>query len=297
MKYAAPVRSCTIRGQSGASRWELVTRPPAPALRPYLRDLCGYTETTPGLHRRREFPLPQVVVIFEFGPPVRIHDRGSSDSWRFPGGFVAGVDDGVSLTEHDGFQQGLQANLTPLGGRVLFGLPMSELTGRVVSLDDALPPAHRGLAARLHGQRDWDARFDLFEQVLGERIAGAPPPSGPVTWAVREIEERGGAVDVRALARAMGYSQRHTIALFREHVGVPPKRLARLVRFDRLIRHLKQGGEGTWADLALQFGYYDQSHLVRDVREFTGITPTRARVLLLDFTAGEEPAPARAPIA
>ena len=44
------------------------------------------------------------------------------------------------------------------------------------------------------------------------------------------------------------------------------------------------GGPGTWADLALQFGYYDQAHLVRDVRFFTGVTPTDARGMLIDLS-------------
>ena len=104
-----------------------------------------------------------------------------------------------------------------------------------------------------------------------------------MAWAYREIERHGGAIDVRGLARELGYSQKHVIALFRDHVGLPPKLLARIVRFDRLMTHLRGGGTGTWADLAATFGYYDQSHLVRDVRQFTGSTPTAARASLTDI--------------
>ena len=52
---------------------------------------------------------------------------------------------------------------------------------------------------------------------------------------------------------------------------------------DRLIQHLRRGAGGTWADLALEFGYYDQAHMARDVKEFAGVTPTRARAALVDF--------------
>ncbi|WP_433932328.1 helix-turn-helix domain-containing protein [Sorangium cellulosum] len=278
-----------VRGRSGESRWELATRPPAPRLRPYLRDFSGYTEETPGPLRRREFPMPQVVVIIEFGPPVRVFDAGSERlPSRYPGGFVAGIDDTFTITEHDGLQRGLQVNLTPIGARLFFGVPMAELTGRVVSARDLLPRKHARLAERLEELPTWDARFDLVERALGERLDEARIETGVVSWAFRRIEERGGAVDMRALARELGYSQKHVIDLFRDSVGVPPKLLARLVRFDRLVQHLKAGASGTWAELAQRFGYYDQAHLARDVKQFTGTTPTRARAELIEL-AGLSP--------
>jgi AraC-like DNA-binding protein len=292
-----PRRAIRTTGQVGGSRWELVRRPLPPALRPYVRDVCGYSERTPGFCRRAELPAAQVVVIFEFGPPIRIIDPRTSEAWRFSEGFAAGLDDGPTLTEHDGLQGGFQVNLTPIGARLFFGFPMSELAGRCVSLGDVLPPEHRDLGRRLRELEDWDERFDLLERVLRERMEAAGAPHAVVSWAMRRILERGGALDMRGLSRELGYSQKHVINLFREHVGVPPKSVARLVRFDRLIQHLRSGGGGSWADLALEFGYYDQSHLVRDVRRFTGATPTETRVRLLDFTAGveeSEPAPTAA---
>jgi AraC-like DNA-binding protein len=87
---------------------------------------------------------------------------------------------------------------------------------------------------------------------------------------------------MRWLARELGYSQKHVIHLFREHVGVPPKLLARIVRFERLMRCLRAGTVESWSELALRFGYYDQSHMVHDVRRFTGATPTEARALLAE---------------
>ncbi|WP_437599692.1 helix-turn-helix domain-containing protein [Sorangium sp. So ce590] len=278
-------RARVTGGTSGESRWELATRPPAARLRPYIRDYSGYTEEAPGPLRRVEFPVPQVVVIIEFGPPIRVFDAGADGRHAlYPGGFVAGLGDTFTLTEHDGFQRGLQVNLTPIGARLFFGVPMAELTGRVVSARDLLPRKHGRLAERLEELPTWDERFDLIERALGERVDEARHELGVVPWAVRRIEERGGAVDMRALARELGYSQKHVIDLFRENVGVPPKLLARLVRFDRLVQHLKAGASGTWAELAQRFGYYDQAHLARDVKQFTGTTPTRARAALIDLT-------------
>jgi AraC-like DNA-binding protein len=279
-------RAEIVFGHTDTTRWEIARRPPAPHLRAYVRDLCGYTEHTPGGVRRREFPGAQVVVVFEFGPPVRIAQPGPSNrAGSFPGGFVAGLDGVYAETEHDGFQRGLQVNMTPVGARLFLGLPMSELAGRVVSLRDLLPREHRSLSFRMAELPTWDARIDLAEQVIEQRIAASRCEVGVVSWAYRRIEASGGALDMRTLTRELGYSQKHVIRMFHEHVGIAPKLLARIVRFECLIQHLRHGGLGTWADLALEFGYYDQSHLARDVKEFTGATPTEARGMIVDFSA------------
>ena len=263
----------------------MALRPPAAGLRPYVRgDYVGYTEWGGSPSRRREFPGPFAVMIFEFGPPIRIFEAGDRrrvSSHR--GGFVSGLGEAFVVCEHDGFQQGLQVNLTAIGARLLFGVPMSELRGRVVPISDVLPVRHRRLGERMQDAAGWDERFDLLDCALAECIAGARIETSIVAWAVRRIEETGGAVEMRALARELGYSRKHVITLFRDHVGLPPKLLARIVRFDGLLRHLRTGAARSWADLALDCGYYDQAHLVREVRRFTGLTPTEARPLAQDL--------------
>jgi len=276
-----PGRTQILRQDSAGSGWELAIRRPSSFLAPYVRELMGYVERSPGLLRRREFPGPQIVVIFDLGPTLRLRDPAGR-AMRFPGGFVAGLDDGYTITEHDGFQTGIQLDLTPLGARRIFGLPMSELARRIVSLEDL---ASRRLGQRLGELHDWDARFDVLESAFCRRLADGDDANRIIDWAVGRIEAAAGAVDMAELADELGYSQKHVIHLFHEHVGVPPKLYARIVRFDRLMRFLKTGGRGTWADLALRFGYYDQAHLVREVRQFTGVPPTEARGMLIDLAA------------
>jgi methylphosphotriester-DNA--protein-cysteine methyltransferase len=71
----------------------------------------------------------------------------------------------------------------------------------------------------------------------------------------------------------VGWSQRHFIAQFKHQIGVSPKVLARMLRFGRVVRAIRAGQTADLADLAIASGYYDQSHLNRDVREFAGTTP------------------------
>jgi AraC-like DNA-binding protein len=226
-------------------------------------------------------PGPRVVMILELGNPIRVHDPADErHAVAFGGGFVAGLDDRSTLTSHDGAQRGIQIDLTPCAARRLFGLPLSELAGQVIPLIDLLPRTERHLAERLANLTSWDARLDVVERLLLERITGSPLDTRLATWAVRRIEASGGCLNSRTLARELGYSQKHVIALFHDHVGMTPARFGRLVRFDRLVGHLRQGGSGSWAELAARFGWFDQAHLTNDVKRIVGEPPSRARAAL-----------------
>lgn len=252
-------RTRTVRMATPASAWELALRDVPAHLAPYVKSLMGYRERAAGLTRRRELPGAMVAVIIELGPPVRVFHGAGTVS--FDGGFVAGIDDGPATVEHDGEQRGVQLDFTPVGARLFFGVPMSELAGRLVPVEELLPRAHRRLAERLDALATWEARLDLVERLVEERLAELSGPAKMVAWAVRRIEERGGALSARDLARELGYSQKHVIHMFRDVVGVPPKQLAKLVRFGRLIELLRSGRKPAWADLAARLGWFDQSHI------------------------------------
>jgi AraC-like DNA-binding protein len=279
-------RAVVVGQNAGGHAWEMAFRAPPDLVRPHVRQYCGYSERTPSPLRRIEFATPRVVAIFEFGPPLRLVDPGDeARSSRYRGGFVAGLGDSFSITEHDGFQQGMEVVFTPIGGRLFFDLPMGELANQIVSLDQVLGRDDGAISARLGEARDWDERFDLLDELVTRRIANARARTELTGWALDRIEESGGQLDIRGLARDLGYSQKHLIALFRDHVGLPPKLVARLVRFDRVLHHIKTRGPGNWSAIAAQYGYYDQAHLIRDVRQFTGTTPTGAREMLTDLAA------------
>ncbi len=103
--------------------WELHGRAPDARLRGDVRSYTGYVEHAAGPMRRLEAPIAAIVMIISLGPSLLV------DSVRHRS-FVAGLDDGVTVTEFSGEQRGIQADLTPLGARRLLGVPMGELAPR-----------------------------------------------------------------------------------------------------------------------------------------------------------------------
>jgi AraC-like DNA-binding protein len=79
---------------------------------------------------------------------------------------------------------------------------------------------------------------------------------------------------VHDVAEQIGLSQRRFSQIFREQVGLTPKVWCRVQRFQKAVRQLHAGVEVAWAELALDCGYYDQSHFANEFRAFSGIDAT-----------------------
>lgn len=274
----------------GGSRFEIAMRAPRPALRGAVPVLQGFDEHSAAPVRRREFPHARVTLILELGAPLRVRAGGRGAPHHHAGGFVAGLSSTFLATEHAGRQAGIELRMEPLAARAWLGVPLHELAQQPVSLDDLLPARARGLAERAANERDWDARFDLVEDFL-ERAPRASQRFLPLAWAARRIEASGGRARVGDLARELGYSRRRLIDGFRDAVGVTPKRYCRLVRFERLTQARQRMPRVSWACLAAGSGYFDESHLARDVAERTGLAPGAWADALAGTPLVEEPAP------
>jgi AraC-like DNA-binding protein len=235
--------------------------PPGPAARGVVRRYCGYIERTAAPLRRRESASATVTVILSFGPRIMVDGESH-------GSFVAGLSEGPSTTEHDGAQHGIQVDLAPAAARRLLGVPMHELTARVVPLDSVLDGGT--LLEELAETDGWEARFIRLEAELARRLDDSRPPHPAVQAAYARLTATRGAVPVGVLAAELGWSRRHLAARFRDEVGVSPKALARLLRFRRALELLGHRG---LADIAYECGYYDQAHFNRDFRAFAGATP------------------------
>jgi AraC-like DNA-binding protein len=263
-----------VRGEEDAGSWELALRRPHPALRDHVSVLEGYEEQMRAPVRQHHLPPVFVPVIINFGPPYRLLDPADGRPLARPrAGFVSGLGEAGGMTESDGAARCVQVNLTPLGARSILGVPMCELEDRVVPLEDLLGPEVERLEERLDEAPDWETRLTLAEAFLAARLEDAPEPRPDVVRALRRLEETDGRIRVEALAAELRCSRKHLLAQFREHVGPGPKTVARLLRFNRLLRLVAREQEPDWAGLAGRCGYYDQSHLHREVRRLAGCTP------------------------
>lgn len=257
--------------ESELGRWETIYREPAPALCPYVTTYAAWDEDISGFQQRRELPSGVIPLLVSLGTPYRI--GAPADRWdpRPYDAFVAGNHDTYATSAISGPQAGVQVGFTPPGARMLFGLPLHELTNCVFHLDDVLGADGRRLAEQLRAAPSWDACFDILDDAFIARMAAALPLNEGIAWAYAQACNA--PVNVGALAHALGISHRSLILGFRDHIGLTPRTTMRIARFSRALAAIAGDPQVSLASLAADCGYYDQPHLYRDFRQFAGITP------------------------
>ena len=158
----------------------------------------------------------------------------------------------------------------PGGAAAVSRVAANELTGLVVPLACLWGPAGSDVAERLASATGFRSRVHLIEE---EFLARLRPTDVEVTDAVLRLASNPGVAVSNLTGDAA--SARRLQRKFLTHVGVGPKRLARMFRLQRATRLWASGKASSWADLALAAGYSDQAHLVRDCRELAGTSPGR----------------------
>ena len=261
----------------GLDRFEMVRRAPGLRLQGVVAGLCGYRETMPGRFRNVGYASLTVPLVISFAEPFAIGlGKNPGDNDRFAS-FAAGLFAGPVVIESFGGACCVQVDFTPLGARRFFGLPMSELTDRMVALDDVLGLDGIALRERLGNAHDWSARFAIVETFVATRLTEARETQAEIAWAYDRIIVSGGRIRVSLLADRLGWSRKHLSARFSNAIGVGPKTLSRIVRFNRAL-DLSRRDKSDWADIAADCGYADQAHLVREFRDLAGETPTALAV-------------------
>jgi AraC-like DNA-binding protein len=155
----------------------------------------------------------------------------------------------------------------------VLGAPASALVGRIVPLEELWgTESTRRLLDRLAAAGAPLMAARLLESVVVARLRSSEAPRPQARLALAGASQMKNA-DVNAVVRRLGVSERHFRRVFRETIGVSPKSFARLARFHRALGAARQSRRAGWAGIAIDAGYYDQSHLIAEFRAIAGATP------------------------
>ncbi len=271
-------RQQITRHQSNLGEWELATALPHPALRTIVHRYTGYIERETFFPSRLEVPSPQVVMIVNFGPAMNIVLPEKPESQIKLGSFVSGIYDRSVLVQSTAPMRCVQVDLTPIGARLLIGQPMQELTNQSIPLGDLLEDAVDSIEDHLDSVRTWTDRFAILDRLLIGRVKTARPVSPGISWGWYRLIQSGGTVKIGQIANEIGWSRKHLNEKFRDGIGLGPKQVARMIRFDRAVQLAQSPAVPDWLEIAHACGYSDQSHFNRDFRSFAGLTPVEFAV-------------------
>ncbi len=257
-----------VRSASPAALWD-VAPPTRPSRVPGVT-MAGFRDrglTPAGL---RLIPHPAVTLALVFGSGSITVDDATGRQQR--GSLVGGPAFGqVRLQRADNFEC-VQVRLSPVIARAILGTSPVDLDGAVIPLDDLWGRDAARITEQLGELSGWAERFAITDALLARRMAAGSRADPEIAWVWNRIVASRGLIRIDHLATELGWSRKRLWSRFTAQIGQPPKRAAKLVRFDHAVHGLAAGLDA--ARVAADAGYTDQSHLHRDVVAFTGLTPT-----------------------
>jgi AraC-like DNA-binding protein len=288
--------------RSELGRWRAARRLAEPRLRDYVLGYFASEGCLPNLLHERHLPLREVTIVLTFAAPHRIIDPlDSGRTTEHKNAWIVALRRRYQIQEAFGTRDFMVIRFTPIGARMLLGAPMDLLADRTLALEDVDSRFSRLLMSHAGATRDWAARFDIVENIIAARLASAPTPPAGLLRSWRLLQESPNQADLARLPEEFGCSRRHLIAQFHKYFGMAPKMIARISRFHLAVAAVHRLGRGDtlpptegkpyldcqaddsvraatqtttrWADLALDCGYYDQSHFINEFKSFSGLSP------------------------
>lgn len=241
-----------------------VRLPPRPALAAYIRHI-------------RMVPAQRA-----YSPYVRLPDGELELVIRLAssGPCLFAIGTRLQPLHKDGYEseQAYAVRFKAGGAYPFFGLPLSELTDRLVPVDQLWGDDSARLSEALHETDDSRGHVLAIEDALGARLHSTtvfePSSAASVRRAIRMLYSAPRLPSVSELAEQLGGSTRQLRRSFAAVTGLGPKEYLRVLRFQRALRSARQDPGASWGSIAARCGYYDQAHMIAEFQALAGAAPS-----------------------
>ena len=155
---------------------------------------------------------------------------------------------------------------------LLFKVPASALTNHNVEISDLLGDEGENLQDKILSCSDIEQRVTAIESYIERKLIQSDYDGTGFLQSINTIKSYKGNISINELSSLYCMSQRQFERKFKDLSGFNPKTFASIIRFEECIKYAYLQKQSL-TELALFAGYYDQSHMIRDFRKFTGKNP------------------------
>ena len=252
-----------------------VFAPIDPRLAPVVESICA-SEGAPGAASSIALPVVSPILCFHWrqAPLLRLDDGASaaSQTWADPGRLrITGAQMHAARLRAQARVGVVMVRLRPETAHRIRGLAMHELFGGAAALADLFPSREVALLdERLLEARDSGLRLAAVQDFLLSHLSDRAGPR-LASLAAQALRRRP-QIPIRDLARQLEVSERHLTRVFCRAMGATPKQFARIARLSSVVAAARRA-TASWADIAVDCGYADQSHMVHEFRAMVGMAP------------------------
>ena len=252
------------------------THIPSLPLSKYIASIVYYDGYNPNHTFEKLLPDGSVYLLIDFKdiPKKCCHSDDFSDFETFTSSYISGQHKKYIYIEATQDSSMMVVQFKFGGTAPFFDCKISELNETVRQSEYYFGDALDNLRTEMLQESIVHAKISKMERFLLDRM-NETLESNPILTALQLLETNPFEVTTKKLALAAGISQKHLISLFDKYVGLTPKTLARIYRFQQVLKQIEVKKDIDWLQLLADCGYYDQSHFVKDFHDFSGINPTQ----------------------
>lgn len=245
---------------------------PAEELRDYLSVFYEFRADVPLFEDMERADLAQIRFMLEGEGEMSFADGTLQ---KAPPIVIVGPTTGMTRVTARGPVRVFGVGLLPAGWGALMGIEASSMVNRLIDATEIFGKGLHQVAQRMRAATTLDALVEIGNSLAKDLVAHADERPFSFTRIVDNWLASDFSPDVEDLVIASGLSRRQVERNCKRLYGAPPKVLARKYRALKAAIHLAKG-DVELQDLVLE-GFYDQSHFIREIKHFTGVTPKRIR--------------------
>ncbi len=220
----------------------------------------------------RVVPTGNIELMFHYKRPFIC--RQEEKNGAQPRSIISGIAGGFSDVATDGDAGVIAVTFYPFGACNFFSFPLIEIENAGINLCDIDRSNGKRLEEQVGAARTTRERVAAIEQYLMERFA---PVDGDdlrfLRTSISIVNSHRGRIAAAELSGMVYLTGRSLERKFSHLIGKTPKQFIRIVRFQNVVSHLSAAGEESLSALALENGYFDQAHFIRDFKALAGYTP------------------------
>lgn len=210
-------------------------------------------------------------MIFHYKDPFKANISGK---WFLQDKYlVAGQIRNHFFLENTGKMGFFGIKLQPWTLKLLFNLDMSQMSDKVISIKDAKLLILKPILETAISDNEFEDKVHVIENWFVSHIDSNHENISSGQKATQYLIDKKGGVAIQEVLEYTGLSERSLERYFKTHIGLSPKFYSRILRFSNVFS-LVEKGTSNWSDIAYLAGFFDQSHFIKNIKEFTGEKPS-----------------------
>lgn len=219
-------------------------------------------------------PNGKAKFIYSYLNGLSTIDQGIKTDYKDQDIFFIGIwDRPVTLSSHARITGTIGIELSPSGVHRFTSYSASETTNRIFSFGDIYGIIGRQIIEQLTNTSDPMAKVDVLQDFLVKIVRTTNRHNTIIDYSVSSIRETSGLIEIKELERKTGYSKRYLDMLFKDYLGISPKTLASIIRFQTFYNAWANSDNTMFYRNNMLDLYFDQAHFIKEFKRYTGYTP------------------------